>query len=161
MHIITLENCEEFNQACRDVLLMFAGIAEEGGRLTDANMWVRFDPLRFIDVVDDGDLIYGNLDLVRRGSALAILCDFYDRWEEDRPLADPITIPFIAAIQEGRLSAYRDIAEIVTEALEREKAGTLSPWLNQAVRPIYRRYVQSYFASLASTPDWSAEANGS
>ncbi|OHD02286.1 MAG: hypothetical protein A2885_10155 [Sphingopyxis sp. RIFCSPHIGHO2_01_FULL_65_24] len=156
MHVVTLENCEEFTQACRDVLLMFTDIAEEGGRLTDANMWIRFDPLKFVDAVDDGGMIYGNLDLVRSGAALAILCDFYDRWEEERPLVDPITAPFVAAIEEGKLSAFGDIADTVTQALDREKANTLSPWFNKAVQPIYRRYVQSYFASLASTIDWTA-----
>jgi hypothetical protein len=160
MHIITSENSDEFYEASRDVLAMFVQIAEEGGRLTDANVWIRFDPLKFVDAMDDGKLNYGNIDLVRKGSAIAILCDFYDRWEEECPLVDPITAHFVLAIREGKLSAFADIADTVTEALNREKTNTLSPWLNQAVRPIYQKYVKSYFASLASTPDWTVRRFG-
>jgi hypothetical protein len=149
MHIITWENVEEFNQAWRDVLMMFADIAEEGGRLSDANFWIRFDPLKFVDVIDDGQGTYGNLELVRTGAALSILCDFYDRFEEERPLLDDVTSPFVTAIHEGKLSSYADIGNIVIEALAREKANTLSPWFNKSVYPVYQKYVQSYFTRLS------------
>lgn len=155
MHIVTWDTVEEFNQAGRDVLMMFVDIAEQGGRLTDANIWIRFDPLKFVDADQDGKGVYGDFGLVRTGSALAILCDFYDRWEEDQPLVDEATKPFVAAIHDGRLSRFADIADTVTDALKREATHTLSPWFNQAVRPIYQRYVQSYFAKLAAVDAWA------
>ncbi len=136
--------------------MMFADIAEEGGRLTDANIWIRFEPLKFIDVADDGKYNYGNLELVRAGSAISILCDFYDRWEEERPLLDHITTPFVAAIREGRLTPYMDIGDTIIEALEREEANTLWPWFNHAVCPIYQKYIKSFFAKLATVDQWNA-----
>lgn len=154
MHIVTADNADELYDAYRDTAMMFADIAEQGGRLTDANVWVRFDPLKFVDARHDGKFNYGDLDLARTGAALAILCDFYDRWEEERPLEDEHTAPFIDAIRAGRLSSFDDIVSTILEASRRENAGTLNPWFNDAIRPIYRRYVQSWFAKRAAAEDW-------
>ena len=154
MHVITWDNADEFSEAMRDVLLMFADIAEEGGRLTDANVWVRFDPLRFVDAVGDGKGNYGDLSLVRTGSALAILCHFYDRWEEEQPMIDEFTQPYVEAIENGRLAEFSDVADIILEALQDEKGQNLGQWFNEAVRPIYRKYVRAYFETLATTEEW-------
>lgn len=154
MHVITNENADELYDAARDVVMMFVDIAEEGGRPSDSTIWIRFDPLKFVDAREDGRFNYGDVELVRTGAALAMLCDFYDNWEEGLALLDERTKRFAAAVREGRLAKFPDIANVVTEALAREVSGTLGPWFNDAVRSIYHRYVKSYFARLASAPDW-------
>lgn len=150
MHVVTWDNSEEVSQALRDILMMYADMAGCGGRLTDANMWIRFDPLKFVDAEPDGRYDYGDLDLLRTGSAIAILGSFYDNGEEDMPLIDDQTGGFVTAIEEGRLGRFPDIVSVVKEALRREQSETLFPWFDGAVDAVYRQYVNAYFSRLAA-----------
>lgn len=73
----------------RDILIMYADMAACGGSLTGANIWIRFDPLKVVDAETDGKHDYGDLDLLRAGSAMTIQGPFFDNGAEDRPWTFP------------------------------------------------------------------------
>lgn len=154
MHIITQENYGDAADAVRDILMMYVDLADgyQGfGHASDVH--IRFDPLKFIDADVDGEPVYYvDLDLVRAGSAVAILCAFYDLWCEEQPLAEHHrTIRYQAAVNQGRLSAFPDIEAIVREAIVRNEMSLNDPWFEDAVVPIYRKYVLGLFRRLAAS----------
>ncbi len=117
----------------------------------NADVYVRFDPLKFVDAeADDPGTHYVDLELLRSGSAVAILCAFYNIWTEEQELdGHPLTMRFQAAVDEGRLSRFPDIEGVIVEAIRRNGAPIEDLWIEDAVAPIYRKYVLSLFARLA------------
>lgn len=153
MHIITADNYHEADDAVRDILMMYVDLADATagfGHNADAN--IRFDPFTFVDAeVEGGDRYhYVDIDLLRAGSAIAILCAFYDVWIEEQKLKQhPLTKRFQAAVDEKRLRRFSDIEGVITEAIARNHAPIEDQWIEKAVGPIYRKYVLSFFARLA------------
>lgn len=115
-----------------------------------SDTYVRFDPLRFIDAeVEDDGYYYVDLELLRSGSAVAILCAFYDLWCEEQPLADHGRIlNYQSAVETGRLGRFPDIEAVVRQAIARNVMPLDDPWFEEAVVPIYRKYVLAYFREL-------------
>ena len=152
MHIINGENYGEANDAVRDILMMYVDMAGSYSGFGHASdVYIRFDPLRFVDaeVAKDG-YHYVDLDLLRAGSAIAVLCAFYDLWCEEQPLADHMrTSEYQAAIAAGRFARFPDVEAVIREAIARNTMPLDDPWLEEAVAPIYRKYVTSLFAELS------------
>ncbi len=148
-HTVTAENRPEAIDAIRDILLLYVDMAESYvgfGHAVDADL--RFDPLRFVDAVLDTPPGYAplvDLDLLRAGSAIAILCFLYDEWCEFEAVTGG---RYRDAILSGRLSATPDIEQVAQTALARRDMALEDPWFDAAVQPVYRKYVARYFAEL-------------
>ena len=52
--------------------------------------------------------------------------------------------------QLDRLKAFSDIEDVLKEAVRREFVALEDDWLETAVAPIYRKYVQAYFKALGN-----------
>ena len=152
MHLITSKNYLEAAEAIRDILMMYVGMADDYGGFGHASdVCIRFDPLRFIDAETDDKAYYVDLNLLRSGSAVAILCAYYDLWaEEDRVYGHLGNERYQAALDGGRFSAFPDIEAVIREALSRGEMAADDPWFDEAATPIYRKYVRGFFRRLAS-----------
>lgn len=153
MHILTASNYEEAVGAVRHILYMYVDMAESwqgfGHNCSAAD---QFDAIKFVDADTDGQAHYVDLDLLRAGSAIAILCQFYDSWCEERDLTgNPFLAEYQAALDAGRLAAFPDIEAVIRTALARAPMPTEDPWFDEAVVPIYRKYVLGFFARLAAS----------
>ncbi|BBI21625.1 hypothetical protein J7348_13635 [Qipengyuania flava] len=152
MHIIKSDNYEEAEDAVRDILMMYVDLAHStAGFGHNADVYIRFDPLKFVDAeVEDTGCYYVDLELLRAGSAIAILCAFYNVWVEEQEVdGHPMTNRFQVAVDEGRLSRFADIAGVIAEAIRRKGAPLEDQWIEEAVAPLYRKYVVGFFARLA------------
>jgi hypothetical protein len=152
MHIINAANYEEAADAVRDILMTYVDLVDATrGFGHNADVYVRFDPLKFIDAeVEDTGRYYVDLELLRSGSAVAILCAFYNLWTEEQELdGHPDTKRFQVAVEEGRLSRFPDIESVIAEAIRRNCATIEDLWIDHAVAPIYRKHVLGFFARLA------------
>lgn len=152
MHLITNDNHEEALDAVRDVLLMYEEMASDYEGFGHAvDIYVRFDPLKFIDSETDGKAYYVDMDVLRSGSAVAILCAFYDLWCEEQSLSNhPLTTRYQDALEAGRLRQFSDIEEVIRAAIARNAMPLEDSWFDEAVAPIYRKYVIGLFARLAA-----------
>ena len=149
MHVITKDNYNEATDAVRDILMMYVDMANSYAGFGHASdVYIRFDRLKFVDARDDGNAAYVDLELLRAGSAIAILCFFYDLWCEEQRLSGPHTKQYEEAIKLGRLEAFNDIEKVLKEAVRREYVALEDGWFETAVAPIYRKYVQGYFKAL-------------
>lgn len=151
MHIINRDNYQEAENAIRDILLTYVDLVEAtAGFGHNADVYVRFDPFKFVDAKMDGTgSDYVDLDLLRTGSAIAIFCAFYNLWTEEQKLrGHPLTERFQAAVDEGRLNRFSDITNVITEAIYRNHAPIEDQWIDRAAEPLYRKYVLGFFARL-------------
>jgi hypothetical protein len=149
VHIITRDNYGEAVDAIRDILLLYVEMAESYhgfGHAADVN--VRFDPLKFVDAqleMYDGYAPLIDINFLRAGSAMVILSALYDDWCEFEAVSDR----FREAVLNGRLGFTPDIESVAKEAFGRKEIALEDPWFDEAVRPIYERYVTAYFEQLA------------
>lgn len=152
MHVITEANYSDATDAVRDVLLLFADLAESYAGFGHASdVYIRFDPMQYVDAVSDGKAYYVNLALLRSGAAVAVVCAVYDLWLEGQSLAsNAYGKRVMAALDNGQFRAFEDIEQILRLAFERDSIELTDPWFEQAVIPIYRTYVLDYFRRLAS-----------
>ncbi len=152
MHIIHAENYDEAADAVRDVLMTYVDLVDAtNGFGHNADAYIRFDPFKFVDAeVENSSTHYADLELLRSGSAIAILCAFYNLWIEEQELGGhPFTKRFQVAVDEGRLSRFPDIEAVVAEAIGRNCAPIEDLWIEGAVAPIYQKYVLGFFVRLA------------
>ena len=151
MHIITQENAADANAAIRDILFLFKELADGSagfGHAVDHEL--RFDPLRFVDAEVDPTFGWRDIDLLRSGSAVAMLCHVYDWWLEESGLAGPHTAHIQQALDEGRLRRFPDIEAVLREAFRRGDIPIRDPWFDEAVVPVYRNHVLAYFRRLST-----------
>src|SRR5688572_27987776 len=123
MYVINSENYREAEEAVRDILMLYVDLADAtAGFGHAADVHVRFDPLRFVDAQGDGTRNhYVDLNLLRTGSAISIVCAVYDLWCEEQHLqGHPAIIGYQAALEDGRLSAFSDIEELLRTAFARD-----------------------------------------
>jgi hypothetical protein len=152
MHVLTSQNYEEAAAAVRDILMLYVDLADSyHGFGHGSDVHVRFDPFKFVDAQSDGEGHYVDLDLLRAGCAVAMVCALYDLWCEDQPLrghgyADRLE----AALNAGRLTAFPDIEAMLREAMSRGRMTMDDPWFEDAVAPIYRKHVLGFFRRTAS-----------
>lgn len=151
MHTITRENYEEAQEATRDILTMFVEMAESYSGFGHAvDIAVRFDPLKFVDAERAPEVVWVDIDLLRSGSAVAVLASLYDLWCE----FEAVDVPHRGsrqkqAIEAGRLHHFPDIEAVAREALRRDRMPLEDPWFDEAVRLIYRKHVLGYFRRLS------------
>jgi hypothetical protein len=149
-HSITTENVGEAHDALKDILLLYVEMAESySGFGHAADCYLRFDPLKFVDAeltTPSGYAPLVNLDLLRVGSAIAILCSLYDEWCEFEVVHGG---RFREAIQAGRLGFVRDVELVAKEAIRRSEMRHEDTWFEEAVEPLYQKHVVGYFDALA------------
>lgn len=152
MHVITQANYAEATDAVRDVLLLFADLADSYAGFGHASdVFIRFNAMRYVDAVFDGKAYYVDLALLRSGAAIAVVCAMYDLWLEGQPLASSAYGRCVSdALDSGRFRAFEDVEQILRSALERDYMEITDPWFEQAVIPIYRTHVLGYLRRLAS-----------
>lgn len=147
---ITSDNLEEAMDALKDILLLYVNMAvsySDFGHATDVN--VRFDPLRFVDAeltTPPGYAPLIDMDRLRTGSAIAILCSLFDEWCEFETVAG---LRFNEAIRAGRLRFVPDVERVAREALQRGDMRLDDSWFDEAVEPIYQRHLVGYFEALS------------
>ncbi|MBP2158779.1 MULTISPECIES: hypothetical protein [Asticcacaulis] len=147
MHIVTQENYEEATDAIRDIFMMYHDMTGYSGFGHSNTVYLRFDPLRFIDAQSDEKAFYVDMDLLRTGSAIAFLSHLFDTW-----LGGEITFASKAqrqALEAGRLAAFPDIEAVAREALTRGHMPLEDGWFDEALQPIYRKYVLAFFKDLS------------
>jgi hypothetical protein len=111
---------------------------------------LRFDPLKFVDADLSPDVVWVDIDLLRSGSAVAVLASLYDLWCE----VEAVDVPHRnrlqkEAIEAGRLHHSPDIEAVAREALRRDRMPLEDPWFEEVVQPIYRKHVLGYFRRLS------------
>lgn len=149
-HVINEDNYKDALDAVRDILLLYVDMAESYsgfGHASDVNL--TFDPLKYVDAELDtppGDAPLIDMDFLRNGSAMLILCRLYDEWCEHDAVYGT---PYRDAIEGGRLHFTPDIEAATKEALRRGQMPLEDPWFDEAVEPIYQRYVVGYFERLS------------
>ena len=150
VHVINSENQGDALDAVRDILLLYVDMAESYsgfGHAVDAN--VAFEPLKYVDAELDTPPGYGPLiemDFLRSGAAIVVLCCLYDEWCETDAVYGP---RFREAIEGGRLHFTPDVEAVAKEALRRGQMRQEDLWFDQAVEPIYQSYVVGYFERLS------------
>ena len=152
MHIINADNYHEAQDAVRDILMMYVDLADAtAGFGHNADVYIRFDPIKFIDAgVDDEGTHYVDIELLRSGSAVGVLCAIYNIWTEEQKLdGHPLLKRVQAAVEGGRMGQFPDIEGVIVEALRRNGAPIEDLWIEDAVAPIYRKYVLGLFSRLA------------
>jgi hypothetical protein len=151
MHMLNDSNYEEAVGAIRHILFMYVDLVQGWqGFGHNSGTADQFDAIKFVDADTDGLAYYVDLDLLRAGSAIAILCQFYDIWSEEGDLTGNIFLAdYQAAVDAGRLAAFPDIEAVIRTALARDPMPLEDPWFEDAVIPIYRKYVLGFFACLA------------
>lgn len=149
-HTITVENASEAMDAVKDILLLYAGMAESYSGFGHAsNVHLKFDPLKFVDaelLTPEGYAPLLDLDFLRTGSAMAVLCQLYQDWCEFETVDGG---RHRSAILEGRLRFAPDIEAVAKEALRRGAIPLDDLWFDNAVEPIYQRYVVGHFEALS------------
>ena len=152
MHVIDRDNHGEALDAMRDILMLYVDLTDTRGFGHAADIHIRFDPLMFVDAQTDGSsAVYVDMDLLRAGSAIAILCTFYDLWCEEQHLKDNSRGErYQLALEQGRLAAFPDVEAVLREAIRRDHMPIDDPWMDEAVEPIYRKYVLGFFRRLAA-----------
>jgi hypothetical protein len=147
--LITRDNIEEANGALAQILLLFVEMAESYsgfGHAADAG--IRLDPLKFVDAElerYEGWAPLINLDLLRTGSAIAILCSLYDDCVED--LGQPSR--FAEDVRVGKLRHIPDVEAAALKIIDHFTDWFESPALEEIVEPIYHKYVVGYFERLS------------
>ena len=85
MHVVNQENSRGAVDAVRDILVMYVNVAEDGRINHNADWPIRFDPLMYVDAVQDSErTYYVDMDLLRAGSALAMVARYFSAWSEEQ-----------------------------------------------------------------------------
>lgn len=160
MHLINGDNYLEAADAIRDILMLYVDLADStAGFGHAANVHVRFDPLKFVDAEVDHSTGYYfvDIDLLRQGSAIAILCEFYDLWSEEQPLSGHMrSEAYETALAAKRFNRFADIEAVLSQAIRRRDMPLDDRWFEEALAPIYRKYVLGFFNRLAASDRYSS-----
>lgn len=150
MHVVSRETLGEANDAVRDILVMYVNVAEEGLILHNADWPIRFDPLMYVDAVQDSERsYYVDMDLLRTGAALAMVARYYSAWSEEQGVhAWKDTERYAAAVAAGRLAHLPAIEAVLVEHLSGRHAAPDDPWFDQVTPSLCETYVRSYFRRL-------------
>ena len=139
------------DDAIRHILYMYRDMAESYGGFghnIDTSLG-RFDAPGLVNLPDEAiapSLHPHDLELLRVGAAIALLCDLSDAWDEAGNAAGN-SLRLIAArlaLQHGRFAAYPDIAR----AFELGFGDDETAFRNQ-LAAVYDRHVRGFFARLA------------
>lgn len=164
MHVVNQENYWTAVDAVRDILVMYVNVAEDGRIIHNADWAIRFDPLMYIDAVQDTERTYYlDMDLLRAGSALAMVVRYFSAWsEEQRVHAWSDTERYAEAVAARRLAHLPDVEAVLVEHLSGRHAAADDPWFDDVTPALCETHVRRYFRRLAEgelsgrgPPDWT------
>lgn len=164
MHVVNQENSRGAVDAIRDILVMYLDVAEDGRIIHNADWPIRFDPLMYVDAVQDSArTYYVDMDLLRAGSALAIVARYFSAWSEDQGVhAWKDTERYAEAVAAGRLAHLPEIENVLIEHLSGRHAAADDPWFDSVMPALCETYIRRYFRRLAAgdpsgrgPPDWT------
>ncbi len=90
------------------------------------------------------------MELLRTGSAIALLCILVTRWEEmDRPGQLYLQPEYVEAVAQGRLHHTPDVEAPIRSVLERDEVDLDEPWLREGLDSVLRTHVRGFFRRLA------------
>jgi len=149
---ITTNNVHEAENAIRDILYMYYDLVRSYkgfGHNIDCG---KFNPLNYIDAVLEEPERYTfaiDLELLQNGSAVALLCDLVNMWDEfetsDVQEAWPIIGQIKAAIASGRLAHMPELKKAIELGLANSEEG-----FRKEINSIYQKYVCGYFGRMKS-----------
>jgi len=150
MHVVNQENFLEAVDAVRDILLMYVNLAGDGRIIHNADWPIRFDPLVYVDAVqDNARTCYVDMDLLRAGSALAMVARYFSAWSEEQGVhAWTDTERYAAAVAGGRLAHLPEIEGVLVEHLSGRHAAPEDPWFDQVTTALCETFVRGYFRRL-------------
>ena len=161
MQVVNQENSRGAVDAVRDILLMYVNMAEEGFIPHNADWPIRFDPLMYVDAVQDSErTFYVDMDLLHAGSALAMVARYFSAWSEEQGVhAWKDTERYAEAVSAGRLAHLPEIEAVLVEHLSGRHAAPDDPWFDEVTPALCETYVRSYFRRLCdpATPSSGAE----
>lgn len=147
---ITEDNYQEAFDAIRDILYMYVDLIESYkgfGHNIDRG---KFSPLEFVDapVMEPAGYTFGiDIPLLQSGSAIALLCELSDAWDEYETW-EAKSWPLIPEIKEaneaGRFSHLPEIQEAFNLAF-----GTDEKTFREQLERVHNKYVCGYFSKLA------------
>lgn len=143
-----IQDRSTLDDAIRHILFMYRDMAEsyDGfGHNIDTGLG-RFDAPAILDLPDDADLPSSELELLRTGAAIALLCDLSDAWDEEGD-ASGTHLRLITArlvLQSGGFGQYPEIAKAFELGFGKDETA-----FRQQLSVVYARYVRGYFARLA------------
>ncbi len=116
-----------------------------------------FDPFQFIDAIVEVAPEYASpvdIDLLRQGSAIAILCGLYNMWSEFDNVNNGgwWSERLHTAIAQARFEYCPDVEQLLVETFKRNP-GYGDTWFEEKFKPIYKKYVADYFTRLGSLPN--------
>ena len=90
------------------------------------------------------------MELLRTGSAIALLCILVTNWEEmDEPGPLYLQPHHREAVEQGRLRHTPDVEALIHSVLERDEVDPNEPWLREGLEAILRTHVRGFFRQLA------------
>ena len=149
--IIDSQDYEVGNKAMAAVLLLYYHLLDEGGITNDQTVYVGslgFNGDEFLEVEireEDGESLDIDVDLIRKGAIVYLLCELNDVIGEleDEFHQHPHTKKLLAALdrhQDQPIPEVSQILELVSVAeLDYSR-------FNDALQSIYRKYVRGFFA---------------
>ena len=148
--IINNDNLYEANDAIREIVMLYVMLAEEGRFTHNLDAEGRLDCLRFVDAEADPRAYWCDMELLRTGSAIALLCILVTRWEEmDEPGELYLQPEYREAVAQGRLHHTPDVEALIRSVLERDEVDLDEPWLREGLDSVLRTHVRGFFRRLA------------
>ncbi len=149
---ITGDNYQLAYDAIRDILFMYVDMAESYkgfGHNIDTGC---FSPLEFVDapIYEPKDSTFGiDISLLQSGSAIALLCDLSDVWDEFGTLdvtSHSSILKTKGAYEIGRFSHLSQIQQAFSLGFGLDEEA-----FREQLSVVYRTYVCSYFSDLAKS----------
>ena len=139
----------DVEESIRHILFMYRDLIESyGGFGHDIDTGLgRFDAPAVIHLVSGDDIQPRDLELLRIGAAVALLCDLSDAWDEAGDPADggPRLDAARDALNHGKFQPFPEIAKAFELGFGRDETA-----FREQLAVVYERYVRGYFAQLAS-----------
>lgn len=146
---ITTDNVHEAENAIRDILYMYYDLVKSYkgfGHNIDCGT---FNPLNYIDAVLEephGYTFAIDLELLQNGSAVALLCDLVNMWDEFET-SDVKVWPIIAQIKTALVSGRLEHMPELKKAIELGLANSEEAFREEIVF-IYQKQVCGYFSRM-------------
>ena len=150
--IIDNDTYNEATDAIRDILLLYIELANEGRFMHNLDWSIRFDCLRFVDAEATPGSCWCDMELLRTGSSIALLCILVNCWEEmDEPGLLHLQPRHREAVEQGRLRHVPAVEAVVQTVLERGTIDLDKQWLRDDLEAIRPTHVIGFFRPLIET----------
>ncbi|AFY73632.1 hypothetical protein Syn7502_01572 [Synechococcus sp. PCC 7502] len=143
---ITTDNVHEAENAIRDILYMYYDLVKSYKGFGHNIESGKFNPLNYIDAVLEEPIGYTfavDIELLQNGSAVALLCDLVNMWDEFETSdvqVSPIIDQIKAALVSGRFRHLPEFQKAIELGL-----GNSEEAFRKEIISIYQKHVCGYF----------------